>query len=132
EATDRTDPSVRTALELARPEVRGLRIRLLGVTASGLGEREQLSLFAADDPRRRKVTEAADEVRHRFGERAITRARLVGARLPAPFERDPMTPVDPRSLDEAAAEEATQAAADDEDRDSLDVTDDAEDRFDGS
>src|SRR6185369_6531528 len=101
DATDLTEPIFRTALELARPEVRGVRIRLLGVTASGLGEREQLSLFEADDPRRRKVTEAADEVRHRFGERAITRARLVGARLPAPFERDPMTPVDPRSLEVA-------------------------------
>ena len=98
DATDLTDPIFRTALDLARPEIRGLRIRLLGVTASGLGEREQMSLFAADDPRRRKVTEAADAVRHRFGERAITRARLVGARLPAPFERDPMTPVDPHSL----------------------------------
>src|SRR5262249_38593663 len=71
--------------------------RLLGVTASGLGERDQLSLFGVDDPRRRKVVEAADAVRHRYGERAITRARLVGSRLPAPFERDPMTPVDPRS-----------------------------------
>ena len=40
--TDLTEPIFRTALELARPEVRGLRIRLLGVTASGLGEREQL------------------------------------------------------------------------------------------
>jgi DNA polymerase-4 len=112
--TDLTEPIFRTALELARPEVRGLRIRLLGVTASGLGEREQLSLFAADDPRRRKVTEAADEVRHRFGERAITRARLVGSRLPAPFERDPMTPVDPRSLevaDRAADGEATDRGA---------------------
>src|SRR4051795_4971526 len=76
EPTDLTEPIFRTALELARPEVRGKKIRLLGVTASGLGEREQLSLFAADDPRRRKATEAADEVRHRFGERAITRARL--------------------------------------------------------
>jgi DNA polymerase IV len=130
EPTDLTDPIFRTALELARPEVRGLRIRLLGVTASGLGEREQLSLFAADDPRRRKVTEAADEVRHRFGERAITRARLVGSRLPAPFERDPMTPVDLRSLD--VTESDPDPSRTDEDRDSLDVTDDAQDRFDGS
>jgi len=66
------------------------------VTASGLGDRDQLALFAADDPRRRRVVEAADEVRHRFGERAITRARLVGSRLPAPFERDPMSPVEAR------------------------------------
>ncbi len=81
EATDLTDPIFRTAVELARPEVRGLRIRLLGVTASGLGEREQLALFATDDPRKRRVVDAADAVRHRYGERAITRARLVGSRL---------------------------------------------------
>jgi DNA polymerase-4 len=97
EPTDLTEPIFRTALELARPEVRGKRIRLLGVTASGLGEREQLSLFEADDPRRRRVVEAEDKVRHRFGDRAITRARLVRSRLPAPFERDPMTPVDLRA-----------------------------------
>jgi DNA polymerase-4 len=96
--TDLTEPIFRTALELARPEVRGIRIRLLGVTASGLGERDQLALFQPDDPRRRKAVEAADAVRHRFGERAITRARLVGSRLPAPFERDPMTPVDSRTF----------------------------------
>jgi DNA polymerase-4 len=96
EPTDLTEPIYRTALDLARPEVRGLRIRLVGVTASGLGEPDQMALFGADDPRRRKVVEAADEVRHRYGERAITRARLVGSRLPAPFERDPMSPVDVR------------------------------------
>jgi DNA polymerase-4 len=96
--TDLTEPIFRTALELARPEVRGIRIRLLGVTASGLGERDQLPLFQPDDPRRRKAVEATDAVRHRFGERAITRARLVGSRLPAPFERDPMTPVDARAF----------------------------------
>jgi DNA polymerase IV len=124
EPTDLTDPIFRTALDLARPEVRGLRIRLLGVTASGLGEREQLTLFAADDPRRRKVTDAADEVRHRFGDRAITRARLVGARLPAPFERDPMTPVDPRSLEAPLAEPGD--APVDEDTDGIDRIDEIE------
>jgi DNA polymerase-4 len=97
EPTDLTEPIFRTALELARPEVRGKRIRLLGVTASGLGERDQLSLFGSDDPARRRVVEAEDQVRHRFGDRAITRARLVKSRLPAPFERDPMTPVDMRT-----------------------------------
>ena len=130
--TDLTEPIFRTALELARPEVRGVRIRLLGVTASGLGEREQLALFAADDPRRRRVTEAADAVRHRFGERAITRARLVGSRLPAPFERDPMTPVDPRTLEADGDGVDRSAAGGDDDRDSLDDTADAEDRFDGA
>jgi hypothetical protein len=56
-----------------------------------------LALFAEDDPRRRRVVEASDAVRHRFGERAITRARLVGSRLPAPFEHDPMTAAEARS-----------------------------------
>ena len=42
EPTDLTDPIYATALELARPEIRGMRVRLLGVTASNLGEREQL------------------------------------------------------------------------------------------
>ena len=97
EPTDLTEPIFRTAMDLARPEVRGLRIRLLGVGASGLGERDQLALFADVDPRRRRVVEAADAVRHRFGERAITRARLVGSRLPAPFEHDPMTAAEARS-----------------------------------
>jgi len=91
EPTDLTEPIWRAALELARPEVRGLRIRLLGVTASGLGERDQLALFSLEDPRRRRVTEAADALRRRFGDRAVTRARLLRAALPLPFERDPMT-----------------------------------------
>ena len=119
--TDMTEPIFRTALDLARPEVRGIRIRLLGVTASGLGERDQLALFQPDDPRRRKAVEAADAVRHRFGERAITRARLVGARLPAPFERDPMTPVDARAFAaEVGTDDGSDAAPEDDriDRDS--------------
>jgi DNA polymerase IV len=121
EATDLTEPIFRTAVELARPEVRGVRIRLLGVTASGLGEREQLALFDADDPRRRKVVEAADAVRHRYGERSITRARLVGSRLPAPFERDPMTPVDPRSIatTDPGEDVRAEAATDDDELDSV-------------
>ena len=89
--TDMTEPIWRTAVELARPEVRGLRIRLLGVTASHFGEPSQLGLFGADDERRRRATQAADAIRKRFGDRAVTRARLVGSKLPTPFERDPRT-----------------------------------------
>jgi DNA polymerase-4 len=122
--TDLTEPIFRTALELARPEVRGVRIRLLGVTASGLGERDQLALFLAEDPRRRKAVEAADAVRHRFGERAITRARLVGSRLPSPFERDPMTPVDQRGF-------AAEVAAEDADLDAYSTLDGVDDLDDG-
>ena len=97
EPTDLTEPIFRAALELARPEVRGMRVRLLGVTASNLGEREQLALFESVEPRRRRAVEAADALRRRYGERAVTRARLLGAGLPAPFERDPRNPLDRRA-----------------------------------
>jgi DNA polymerase-4 len=97
EPTDMTEPIFLAALELARPEVRGIRVRLLGVTASNLGEREQLGLFPTDDPRHRAAIEAADALRRRYGEGAVTRGRLVGARLPAPFERDPRNPLDRRA-----------------------------------
>ena len=50
EPTDMTEPIYRAALELARPEVRGIRVRLLGVTASNLGDREQLAMFSDEDP----------------------------------------------------------------------------------
>jgi DNA polymerase-4 len=95
--TDLTEPIYRTALELARPEVRGIRVRLLGVTASNLVEREQLGLFPDEDPRRRRAIEATDSIRRRYGSRAMTRGRLVGAGLPAPFERDPRNPLDRRA-----------------------------------
>jgi DNA polymerase-4 len=97
EPTDLTEPIWRAALELARPEVRAIRVRLLGVTASNLGERTQLQLFSGegqggrDGGRGRRLIEAEDAIRRRFGERAVTRARLLGTGLPAPFERDPMT-----------------------------------------
>jgi len=136
--TDLTEPIFRAALDLARPEIRGVRIRLLGVTASGLGEPDQAVLFAAeaDEPKRRRVVEAADRVRHRYGERAITRARLVGSRLPAPFERDPMSPVEARGVHAVAgpdgASEPDRPLDPAVDRDSLDDTTDAEDVVDES
>jgi len=97
EPTDLTEPIFRAALELARPQIRGMRVRLLGVSASNLGEREQLALFEPVEPRRRRAVEAADQLRRRYGERAVTRARLLGAGLPAPFERDPRNPLDRRA-----------------------------------
>ena len=119
--TDLTEPIFATALALARPEVRGIRVRLLGVTASNLGEREQLGLFDTDDPRRRRVIEAADTLRQRYGANAVTRGRLVGAGLPAPFERDPRNPLDrrargmPTDSPASARERDTQAVTDVED-----------------
>jgi DNA polymerase IV len=97
EPTDLTEPIYRIALELARPELRGIRVRLIGVTASNLGEREQLAMFSDEDPKRRRAIEAADAVRRRYGSGSVTRARLLGAGLPAPFERDPRNPLDRRA-----------------------------------
>jgi DNA polymerase-4 len=87
EPTDLAEPIWRTAVALARPEFRGIRIRLLGVVASNLTAREQLTLFG-DDDRRRRVVRAADAIRERFGTRSIVRARLLGDRVAQPFERD--------------------------------------------
>jgi DNA polymerase-4 len=96
EPTDLAEPIWLTALELARPEIRGKRLRLLGVTASHFAEPSQLGLFAAEDPRRRRAVEATDAIRRRYGERAVTRARLLRARTPVPFERDYSTPAERR------------------------------------
>jgi DNA polymerase IV len=94
EATDLTDVVWRTAVALSRREVHGMRVRLLGVAASGLSDRQQLALFAEDDERRRRALAAADKIRGRFGPRAIRRARLLGGEVGAPFERDYNRPPD--------------------------------------
>jgi DNA polymerase-4 len=97
EPTDMAEPIWHVALELARPEIRGRRIRLVGVGAHGLGEPSQLGLFTPDDDRRRRAVEATDAVRRRFGERAVTRARLLGSDFSA-GGRDPMQPPEPRRV----------------------------------
>src|SRR4030095_15192357 len=98
---------------------------------SNLGEREQLALFEATEPRKRRAVEAADVVRRRYGERSITRARLLGTGLPAPFERDPRNPSDRRARglegdsggDEEGGSARTDGFDDDLDGDTLGVTD---------
>ena len=94
-----------TAVDLARREVRGQRIRLLGVAASGLAEQRQTVTFRRRVvDRRRRATEAADAVRRKFGSKAIRSARLLDASVRAPFERDPrrLPIVDPeRNPDES-------------------------------
>jgi len=133
EPTDLTEPIWRTALELARPEVRGIRVRLLGVTASHLGTPDQLSLFATEDARRRAAVEAADELRRRYGERAVTRARLIGAALPSPFERDPGTAAERRGRHAADVEGLPRRRPDPRrGRDIRGDTDEADDPGDGA
>jgi len=96
EPSDLTEPIWRAALELARPEVRGKKIRLLGVAATQLGAPEQIGMFEIVDEKRRRVVAATDAVRRRFGDRAVTRASLLHRGLPAPFERDPASAVEGR------------------------------------
>jgi nucleotidyltransferase/DNA polymerase involved in DNA repair len=96
EPSDLTDTIWRAALELARPEIRGKKIRLLGVAATQLGQPEQIGMFEVVDAKQRRVVDATDAVRRRFGDRAVTRASLLQRGLPAPFERDPGSAVEGR------------------------------------
>jgi DNA polymerase-4 len=96
EPSDLTDPIWQAALELTRPEVRGKKIRLLGVAATQLGAPEQIGMFEIADEKRRRVVAAQDAVRRRYGDRAVTRASLLRRGLPAPFERDPGSAVEGR------------------------------------
>ena len=102
--TDLTEPIFEAALSLARPEVRGRRIRLVGVTASGLRHGVQLGLFEAETERRHRLAEASDSLRRRFGQRAVTRASLIRSDLPTPFERDAGTAVERRGIHAADAD----------------------------
>jgi DNA polymerase IV len=86
--TDSTDVIWRTTVALTRREVHGMRVRLLGVGASGLSDRHQLALFESVDQRERRADTVVDAIRQRFGPRAIRRARLLDADVGAPFERD--------------------------------------------
>ena len=54
-------------------------VRLIGLTAIHLSEAQQLTLFDAPEHNDR-ITQSIDAVRKRFGDSAITRARLVGHR----------------------------------------------------
>jgi DNA polymerase-4 len=54
-------------------------VRLIGVTAISLSEVQQLTLFDAPE-RTDRIAQSIDAVRERFGEKAITRARLIGHR----------------------------------------------------
>jgi DNA polymerase-4 len=54
----------------------GRAVRLVGITAISLVDAQQLTLFD-DGQRVQRLAEATDAVREKFGDRAITRARLL-------------------------------------------------------
>jgi DNA polymerase-4 len=61
---------------LRRTLVAGRGVRLIGLTAISLSDVQQLTLF--DAVRTERLARSIDAVRERFGEQAITRARLLG------------------------------------------------------
>ena len=104
EPTDLAEDLYRAVLEVARPELRaiasrGLKVRLLGVAAFNLWTSDQIGLWAGASDRRHRAAEATDAVRKKYGRKAIARARLLRSETPAPFERDPSTPLDKRGRD---------------------------------
>jgi DNA polymerase-4 len=70
-------------------------VRLIGLTAINLSSVQQLTLFDAPD-RTDRISQSIDAVRERFGEKAITRARLIGHRdrRRPDFGERPEAPVD--------------------------------------
>ncbi len=75
--TRESEPLYATAVALLdRTLVPGRGVRLIGITAIALSDRQQLTLFD-DQPRSERLATSVDAVRARFGDSAITRARLL-------------------------------------------------------
>jgi hypothetical protein len=66
-----------------------MRVRLLGVAATGLTEETQIQLFTMDEDKARRAVLATDAIRKRYGSKTIRRASLLDTRVSQPFERDP-------------------------------------------
>ncbi len=78
--TRETDPIYRAGVALLRRTlVTGKAVRLIGLTAISLSDAQQLTLFGSPE-RADRLTRSIDAVRDRFGDGAITRARLLTER----------------------------------------------------
>lgn len=80
-ATDVTDEIYANIRRLFRESWKGQPLRLLGVALTGLTEEEytQMSLFedAGERERRKKMDEALDSIRQKYGNDKITRASIM-------------------------------------------------------
>ena len=84
--TRESEPLYEAAVALLRRTlVEGRGVRLIGLTAINLTESQQLTLFDAS-ARADRLTNSIDAVRERFGDRAITRARLLTDRPARRFD----------------------------------------------
>jgi DNA polymerase-4 len=94
--TRESEPIYVAGVALLRKTLAGDRaVRLIGLTAIHLTDVQQLTLFDAPD-RSDRLTRSIDAVRERFGEKAITRARLIGHRDRRRFDfgEKPQAPAD--------------------------------------
>ena len=84
--TRESTPLYETALALLRRTLAaGRGVRLIGLTAISLSDAQQLTLFDAPERGDRLAT-SIDLVRQRFGDEAITRARLLVERPARRFD----------------------------------------------
>ena len=82
-AVDTSEKIFPQAWNMMRPLIRrGVAVRLIGVYGSNLESEAsgQLSLFDQPGQRDRRLATAVDDITRRYGDRAITRATLVGPR----------------------------------------------------
>ena len=80
DATDLGEVLYEQACDLLQRELRGSdKVRLIGVSASGFRDGGyQLSLFGSNDGKLKQLSRAVDDIRGRFGDKAIFRAALLG------------------------------------------------------
>jgi DNA polymerase-4 len=85
--TDSTSDIYQAASALLAAAVkRGAKVRLLGVRATHLAGGRQLDLFDAGSEKRARLDKAVDDIRDRYGEKAIRRAALIRKRGASPKE----------------------------------------------
>ena len=83
---DTTETIYPIALKLMKSLVReGVRVRLIGIHAGNLemdAGGKQIPLFGRDSRKERQLAAAMDDIVHRFGGNAITRATLISSKPP--------------------------------------------------
>ena len=76
--TDATSDIYQAATALLTAAMkRGAKVRLIGVRATNLSSGRQLGFFESNTEKHARADKAVDEIRERFGDKAIRRASLV-------------------------------------------------------
>lgn len=82
EATNLTETIYQRSCDIYRRYFKGRRVRLVGITVSSIStptNATQLSLFSAEeDEKRARLAQTVDQVRTRYGDTSLVRARLLG------------------------------------------------------